>query len=276
MRCLFCKQDSSSAKSIEHIVPESLGNKTFILPRGYVCDKCNNYFAREVEKPFLNQFDMRLLRFEQAIPNKKNKIPSIPGIILSSPVTVRKDIIGGEIVTGIEMPPELFTDIVNKQENTVLVLPALLDDTLPPQSPIVSRFLAKIALEALAARLKDSDGWLDYLIDDCQLDLIRNHARIGQPKIWPCNIRRIYSTDTHWQIEGEDSQVIYECDFLFPNVVEDDLKEDYIQSEIYFIIALWGIEFAINLGGPEISGYEQWLSDHNDISPLYYGKNASK
>ena len=49
MRCLFCKQDSSNTKSVEHIIPESLGNKTLILPRGYVCDKCNNYFAIKVE-----------------------------------------------------------------------------------------------------------------------------------------------------------------------------------------------------------------------------------
>ena len=45
MRCLFCKQDSSSTKSVEHIIPESIGNKTLILPLGYVCDKCNNYFV---------------------------------------------------------------------------------------------------------------------------------------------------------------------------------------------------------------------------------------
>lgn len=275
MRCLFCKQDSSASKSIEHIIPESLGNKTFVLPRGYVCDKCNNYFAREVEKPFLNQLDMRLLRFEQAIPNKKNKIPPIPGSILSFSVTVRKDIINGEVVAGIEMPPELFTNIVSTQENMTLILPALLDDTVPSQSSIVSRFLAKVALEALAARLKDNDGWLDYLIDDHQLDSIRNHARIGQPKKWPCNIRRIYSANADWQIGGENSQIIYECDFLLPNVVESASREDnYIQTEIYFIVALWGIEFAINLGGPEIDGYGQWLSNHNDLSPLYYGKNS--
>ena len=53
MRCLFCKKDSDETKSIEHIVPESLGNKSFVLPLGYVCDKCNNYFALRVEKPFM-------------------------------------------------------------------------------------------------------------------------------------------------------------------------------------------------------------------------------
>ncbi len=32
MKCLFCKQSSADTKSVEHIVPESLGNTTFILP----------------------------------------------------------------------------------------------------------------------------------------------------------------------------------------------------------------------------------------------------
>ena len=38
MKCLFCKQSSTDTKSVEHVVPESLGNTKFILPLGYVCD----------------------------------------------------------------------------------------------------------------------------------------------------------------------------------------------------------------------------------------------
>lgn len=75
MKCLFCKQSSTDTKSVEHVVPESLGNTKFILPLGYVCDKCNNYFAREVEKPFLELPELRLLRFQESIPNKKIKCP---------------------------------------------------------------------------------------------------------------------------------------------------------------------------------------------------------
>ena len=32
MKCLFCKQSSTDTKSVEHVVPESLGNTKFILP----------------------------------------------------------------------------------------------------------------------------------------------------------------------------------------------------------------------------------------------------
>ena len=53
MICLFCKENSTNSISVEHIIPESLGNKEHILPKGIVCDKCNQYFAIKLEKPLL-------------------------------------------------------------------------------------------------------------------------------------------------------------------------------------------------------------------------------
>jgi hypothetical protein len=40
--CLFCRQSDGGFQSIEHIFPEALGNKEFVLERGIVCDRCNN------------------------------------------------------------------------------------------------------------------------------------------------------------------------------------------------------------------------------------------
>ena len=81
MRCLFCKQNSSDSISVEHIIPESLGNKTAILPKGIVCDKCNNYFARKVEKPFLETSAIKALRFREPIPSKKGVVPHLNGVL---------------------------------------------------------------------------------------------------------------------------------------------------------------------------------------------------
>ncbi len=36
MRCIFCKTDSDSSRSVEHIIPESLGNTDYVLPPGCV------------------------------------------------------------------------------------------------------------------------------------------------------------------------------------------------------------------------------------------------
>ncbi|MFM8360173.1 MAG: hypothetical protein ACKOET_16625, partial [Verrucomicrobiota bacterium] len=43
--------------------------------------------------------------------------------------------------------------------------------------------------------------------------------------------------------------------------------------ELYFALAILGVEFVINLGGPVLDGYEKWLRKHNYASPLY--KNAA-
>src|SRR6476659_2147352 len=79
MRCIFCKLNSESSVSIEHIIPESLGNVEHVLPRGWVCDRCNNYIAREVEKPFLETLYAKSARFEMRVPSKKKRVPPAIG-----------------------------------------------------------------------------------------------------------------------------------------------------------------------------------------------------
>jgi len=74
MNCIFCKKNSENSKSIEHIIPESLGNKSHILDIGIVCDKCNNYFATKIEKDVLAQPYFQSLRHRNYILSKKNKL----------------------------------------------------------------------------------------------------------------------------------------------------------------------------------------------------------
>src|SRR6476620_6715883 len=78
MRCIFCKADSKLSRSVEHVIPESLGNSTLVLPKGVVCDPCNNYFSREVEKPFLEAPAIRIMRFHQALESKKVGFLNLP------------------------------------------------------------------------------------------------------------------------------------------------------------------------------------------------------
>lgn len=75
VRCIFCKQDSSASRSVEHIIPESMGNVEHVLPIGVVCDGCNQYFARKVERPLLESPMFRLLRKDMSIPNKRGRMP---------------------------------------------------------------------------------------------------------------------------------------------------------------------------------------------------------
>ena len=57
MKCVFCEADS-----------------TGVLPKGIVCDKCNNYFARKVEGPFLGSDVIQMLRQELEIRTKNSRI----------------------------------------------------------------------------------------------------------------------------------------------------------------------------------------------------------
>jgi len=260
MRCIFCKEDSSSSKSIEHIVPESLGNKSYTLSQGIVCDKCNNYFASKVEKKFLEAGAIKSLRFREGVPSKKGRIPTQSGILLPNfPITVFKDSKDRQQRNYLDASEEGLKSIMieNKGE---LVFP-LSEDA--PEDIIVSRFLGKIAIEAIASRLQGHPEGLEYIVEEAQFDPIRNHARYGIIKDWPYNIRRIYASDRKIvDSDGNPYQTVFEYDlFSTPN------------QELYLIIAIFGLELAINVGGPEIEGYIDWLDANNGISPLYSGKN---
>lgn len=38
--------------------------------------------------------------------------------------------------------------------------------------------------------------------------------------------------------------------------------------ETYFAFCYYGVEYVINLGGPALRGYENWLAEFDNISPL--------
>ena len=260
MRCVFCKSDSSDSRSKEHIILESLGNLSHTLPPGIVCDKCNNYFATKVEKPFLETEAIRQLRFQQNIPSKRGRLPEMEGVLLQGyPATLRK------------LPKSGFDGFLELESHAIqhlmlsdggkIVLPIAQD---PPEK-LVSRFLAKLAIEAMAARVFHNSEWLDSFTNESQLDEIRNHARYGQTQIWPVHIRRIYEVDKKWiEPSGRATQVVHEFDIL---------KTDW--NEWFFVLALFGLELVINYGGPEIDGYQRWLNENQQQSPLYVGKTKN-
>ncbi len=260
MRCLFCKMDSSASRSVEHIIPESLWNKKHILPKGVVCDACNNYFAREVEKPFLGSPAISALRFNQAIPNKRGRVPPSRAVLLPGfPVVAYREI-SGPYSFSLVAPSSAFNHIA-KNSTGALLLPIQGE---PPSELVVSRFLAKMALEAMALRLLRHPNGLSYLVDEPQLDSIRTFARRGHPKSWQYHVRRIYDVERQLtEADGKSYQTVHEFDFLVTP-----------QQEWYFVFALFGLELAINLGGPKTEGYVNWLAENDGHSPLYSGKNA--
>ncbi len=263
MRCIFCKSNSAESNSVEHIIPESLGNTKHILPVGFVCDACNNYFSRKVEGPLLNSLYFRTLRSEQFVLSKRGRATQVPALLTPGPhpiqLAISPDTEDGAM--SIIVPNEQDFDLVKRHTKSngegALYIPVCQDQ---PPLGIMGRFLAKVAVEALAYRLMHNTKNLNEMIDDEQINLIRDYARFGKgAKSWPYSQRVIYTRNKcHVFEDGKEYQLIHEFDFLLTN-----------ERECYFVLAIFGVEYSINVAGPLIKGYEKWLTENNQSSPLY-------
>lgn len=257
MKCIFCKNDSSNSKSIEHIVPESLGNKSNILERGVVCDKCNNYFAQKIEKEVLEIKYFKDLRHRNGIESKKGRIPRGKAIV---PITNFE----GEVIIHKDFPNEVIIDtesfdLIKQGRINHLILP--FDNRPPTDNKYVSRFLAKVGLEMMASRVLEAfPNDQTKFATEASLDPVRNYARYNpKNENWVYSVRKIYEEDEAFFTEdGSSLDMVFECDFLQTELME-----------LYFVIALKGVEFVINMAGSSIEGYNLWLHQNNNISPLY-------
>lgn len=240
-------------------MPESIGNKRRTLPAGVVCDACNNYFARKVEQPILNHSWMRNLRAWQQVPNKKGTYPSMLGHIAGTDIRINMrrgstgnlqfdtekkseaDALQAALTGGLEQPL-IFT----------------IEDDPPPKE--MSRFLCKMALETVAELFSKEESSMSLVVDDAYFDNIRAFARYGsQQAEWPFSQRRVFPHGT--LIRHPDTSKWVEAGFgcgLFMNK----------RRETLFAFCFYGVEFVVNVGGPSIAGFEEWLRDHDGISPI--------
>lgn len=260
MNCIFCKSESTESCSVEHVIPESLGNTEHILPPGVVCDKCNNYFACKVEGPLLADPFFRDLCFRSAITSKRGRAPRVRGIHLQSRVKVElsrePDGSGMGVGAAFEKDERRWIESVRSSTTGKLIIPI---PTAPDQR-LMSRFLAKVALECLALRLVDIEGGIDEIVTKTALDPIRDYARKGSTKLtWPFHTRTLYPPGFTFAESGQEPyEVLHEWTLLY-------LKE----TMLYLIIAIFGVEYALNLGEPEIKTYKSWLVENSGRSPLY-------
>jgi len=74
--CIYCLKKSAPFNSEEHIIPEALGNEELILPKGYVCDKCNNGILSRLDNFLLDFEPISLLRVIYTPYTKAGKLPN--------------------------------------------------------------------------------------------------------------------------------------------------------------------------------------------------------
>lgn len=178
--CLFCK-GIGPFNTVEHIVPESLGNDEDLVS-GLICDSCQNYFGRKIEKPALEQTNIAFWRTYLGLKNKKGDLPSIEwrdngkGRIPANHSF--SDDVGftanDDFSTSVDINnPEMMKEIVEGSKKTFnLVL-------TPWRLSILGRFIGKMGLEFLALHNLD-------LAMNSRLDEIRNFVRFGSVNsVWP-------------------------------------------------------------------------------------------
>ena len=257
MRCIFCKQISNTSKSVQHIIPESLGNKDLILPPGTVCDSCNQYFAIKIEKPMLEMEYFQNLRFRNHIQNKKGRnipfrtlFPHKEGGWFNMYMYDDSIAFSGD-------DSKIINLIKDKKVNKMIF--EVVDQ--PLQSNLcISRFLAKTAIEAFALKAEGKSAMLNEIIDMPQLDLLRNYARFGKGEFWNYNQRRIYPEETRFEDPVHHSkpyEILHELDFL---IIKPGIY--------YFVLVIMGIEYVINCGASELDIFKQWLSENDYRSPI--------
>lgn len=240
-------------------MPESIGSKKRVLPPGVVCDKCNNYFARKVEEPILAHPSMRNLRAWYQVPNKRGKYPSLKGHIAGADIAIglRRDRDGKlQVDTERARDSQRLRDELNEGISPPLLFTIEMD---PPKREM-SRFLCKMALEAIAETYPSEKGSSEIVVDAEFYDNARTYARYGTnfPE-WPYSQRRIFPEKTLMRHPDNDEwvQAGFGCCWFMNK-----------RRETLFVFCFYGIEFVINVGGPSIRGYKEWLEDHGNISPM--------
>ncbi len=144
-----------------------------------MCDKCNNYFARKIESPFLNSEAVLQLRQELEIPNRDGKeVNRFANLPTKNIMQISQDIhlvMSQEDKTEEEVERAVFEyQKYLKRTDEILIKP---DYNL-------SRLLAKMAIEAFAYKCLDDGDVLDYIIEEEAFKKIREYVRYGGSIIW--------------------------------------------------------------------------------------------
>ena len=182
--CIFCMQKGDIFHTVEHIIPESLGNTDDILIN-CVCDKCQNYFGKEVENYVLTKTPIGFWRTIAGTLNKKGKSPffnpsqnpkskGIPDFHSYTDNGFTLHPFDNEQIVEAFFDDQVLLNKIKKGEKTSFNL------VMTPKMLIyLGRFFGKIALEYCAKVYGDEVYRKEY-------DQIRKYARYGETKsIWP-------------------------------------------------------------------------------------------
>lgn len=184
-KCIFCLAENNGFNTVEHIVPESLGNTEDIL-ENTVCDKCQNYFGREIENYVLRKTPFGFWRTLSGTLSKKGKMPFFDGTQNKRTSEKLNDyheysdkgltIYSGdnESIIAVEVQDAKIKEeiLTGKKQNIKIVM-------TPKMLIYMGRFLGKIALEYWCKEFNED-------VFNLRFNEIRKYIRYGTvKKMWP-------------------------------------------------------------------------------------------
>jgi len=235
MKCFFCRCDSSDSKSVEHIIPESLGNRKYILGKGIVCDKCNNYFAREIEGPVQAYGDLKRLVSVEDIWSKKGKRRSTS--VLLGGEECQLDVIkhNGEETILLGISPELVSKLYQGKFPDLAIMSGI-DFYKYKDDYLFSRFLCKIAIEFLVYSFIKIGKYdeVEALVTNEVYNKIINFVRIGnrEKKAW-CVSAKVLKP---YKLFEYNKKIKIKCYFEYLN-----------ENKIIFNFDFFGTRFSLNI-----------------------------
>lgn len=240
MSCLFCIT-GTDFNSVEHIIPESMGNDDLIL-KGEVCDKCQNFFSH-IENYVLRNTPVGFWRTFLGIKTKGRKLPSVDFIKKENSKGVFPDFHEKHDNIGFKSHDDFSTEllITNFLDNYInengegrlnyVITPKMIFE--------LGRFLGKIGIELICS-------YDSVFARSNEFDELRKYVRQGtQKELW---------TLFHSSIGKIESLFLFE-------ETEDQLKENIVcysyslkQIEKYFVLNL-------------IVGTDSWIICLNHNNP---------
>ena len=187
-QCIWCLKDPSDATfgSRSHVLPKCIGNKDEqVLPKGVVCDKCNNYFSGKLEDRFIKEPILRTLVEILELGDKESQFTyehSPSGVRRAAHITAK---VSGNRIT-VTTQYEIEGQPNKPSEVRTITKPKRYGRT---GLAFLSRAVHKIAFEAVAhsllvgTGLKPQSKKIGHIdLFDPRFNVIREWVRYGEPQ----------------------------------------------------------------------------------------------
>jgi len=227
-RCIFCNNDSPFS-SVEHIVPESLGNDIVILDKGWVCDKCNNIISA-VEGRVIYKSILGIERCRLGVITKEKK----PARSETYNITWFAKPDKPQNVLEAETDWSNYPIIWNANFSAGEIAIPFHDETCED----MARFLLKIGIEitAVAKQMNDPDIKNDF-------SEAKSYVLGLSKDLWPYFVIRSSDLEKHvtsiFENSLQEHDYIRSCKFdIFLHLVEDEVVMFFEYGNYYAGIAL--------------------------------------